>query len=367
MTSRRDFLAASAATGALSWTGLTSACPDKLQEEFLELIRPNKRTLLATHAVKVDPSIVGSERFVVSPDARRLAFSRRSDQTFQLLRADGERFSYPAPEGGKAIFNPTNPKTLLLDLRKVGRRELVLVNTNTGQSERWADFIGTRSVAFTPLGIVVAHDRPMQGGGAISLLTGKEEYRELLRVNDAHTLTVSRGAELGYFANNEAFSLDLNNNKPQSYGTVRYPLRAACWHGDGLLGASEMGAYWFRKGHKPIRLLQDRELTQAFNHGPLTVCVSPYALYIWKEPSQAAWIVRARGGNIGEVRPLWGSRDLIMVRGNAAYRVDVDAHKLTLLASGRADASLRSALVFDDAVVAWSVRPYQEKPIPGCP
>ncbi len=325
-----------------------------LQEEFLELVEPSgKRRVLAHTLVDAAPALRGRQRFAVSPDGQFLAYANLPQKSFELLGADGVKRSYAANEGGQALFNPTNPKTLLLNLRQVGRRRVVLVNTETGQHEQWGDFLRTRSVAFTPIGLIVAHDRPAQGGGAITLVRSKDVHQELLRLNAAHTLVSARGNKLGLFAHNEAYALDLDSLKLEPYGVVRFPLRTAAWVGRGLLGVTEKGVYVFRPGRKPLLSLHETDVFTAFESGEHTVVASPRRIYVLS-PKRPPRIFRAPHGDFREVRPIAGSEDLLVIRGNAAYRYRLKGDRPDKLLEGRPGVQLRDAALFAGAVVSWS-------------
>ncbi len=351
------------ATAGLLLPRLGIACGGhvgKVEEEFLDLVgKDGTRKLLATHAVDAEFAVTSAQRFAVSADGKHLVYAHLADNSFKLLRSNGKSASFSAPEGGAPMFNPTNGRSLVLNLRQVGRRRLLVVDTATFESQPWNEFVDVRSVTFTPLGLVVAHDRPNHGGGAITLLEAPHSTKELRRLNFVHTLTQSRGAQLGYFAAAEAFSMDLDSGASVSFGTVPYELSNAAWLGDGLLGITKEGAYWMREKHPYRRRLTDRKLFTVFNHGKHTIAASPDALYVLPQ-SGGTWWVHRTAGALHDVRPVPGGNELILAQGSDVYQANIGKRTTTLLGSGREGMKLRGAALFDDKLVTWCSKGWEK-------
>jgi hypothetical protein len=361
---RRAFIGALTATTAgvvMPRTGF--ACGSgfsALEEEFIDLTDSSgKRKLLASHAVDASQLPASSERMAVSHDGKLLAYAHLKDRTLRLRDAAGNVSAYPAPEGATPVFNPTNSNTLVISTRLIGRRQLRIVNTATRKSQIWDEFLHVRSVTFTPVGIVVAHDRPNQGGGAISWIKEPGHSEELLRLNGVHTLTQSRGSNLGYFAGAEAFAMDLDGMKSKSLGTVPYELEGAAWLGEGLLGTTEEGAYWMRNGHEYVRRINDRKLHTVFNHGTYTVAASPSAMYVLHQDGTMPWVHRNPSGRLVDVHAA-DHNHVVFSAGNEVYLADIAKRTTRRVGEGRAGLTLRGARVFGGGVVTWSTRRWEK-------
>ncbi len=361
---RRSFINTLAVSAAgLALPELSWACGGHVgnaEEEFLDLVDAfGKRRLLATHAVDARYPVSSWQRFATSANGEHLAYGHLKDKTFILRDHEGKTKTFQTPEGAEPIFNPTNPRTLLLLVRKVGRKQLLVVDTQTYKSDVWNEFVDVRSVTFTPVGLIVAHDRPNQGGGALSLVKERGTSEELRRLNFVHTLTQSRGAELGYFAAAEAYSMDLSNMQSTSFGTVPYELRAASWLGDGLLGITEEGAYLMQKNQPYRRQLADRELFTVFTHGKYTVTASPDALYVFRQDGSLFWR-HPSDGKLHDVRAVPGGNELVLSQGGSVYLASIGARSTEHVASGRPGMKLRGAVKFGDQFVTWSSKAWHK-------
>ncbi len=361
---RRGFMSTLAASAfGLTLPRLSLACGGHVgnaEEEFLDSVDTSgKRRLLATHAVDARFPTTSRQRFAISANGEHLAYADLKAKSFIVLDNRGGSHAFAAPEGAEPIFNPTNPRTLLLLVRKVGRKQLLVIDLQTYESRVWNEFLDVRSVTFTPIGLVVAHNRPNHGGGAISLVKEPGTSEELRRLNFVHTLTQSRGAELGYFAAAEAYSMDLDGMKSTSFGTVPYELRAAAWLGEGLLGITDEGAYLMQKGQKYQRRLDDRSLYAVFNHGKYTVAASPNGLYVFRQDGRLFWHHPA-DGKLHDVRPLPGGNELVLCHGADVFVASIGARSTQQVAVGRRGTKLRGATKFGSRIVTWGSKSWHK-------
>ena len=320
-----------------------------MDEEFIDLHpAEGEPRLLATQWVDpIDRPL--DRRLAISPDGRYLVVASRGDAAFHVYDGGKESFRIPASEGGRVMFGQSS-RHFLLALDRVGYTRLVLVDAATGEHEDWAELLQARSIHFGTGGILVAHDLPSSGGGAVTHVTGPGQQVVLAR-GAAPTALAVRGDKLAYFDEAEVHTVDLSSGKLAVLGASPEGITRAAFSPAGLHAAGPKGLYRMVGDGWWTRLVSDPSIHTLFAVNGGVAWASTRRAYVSGERPRL--LLQAARDNLAQLTED-PRGDFLVVRGHSVHRLERSGRLGPTIAKGRDGMRLRGAVAFAGGVVTWS-------------
>ena len=286
------------------------APPRRVRDEALILRKPGKpdEALVRSREWSYRDAFPSQRRFLVSPDARSLAYTSPDKQTLEVVRRDGGRVSMGGAGNQELRFSPDGRTLAAAHFHERAVR-IERINLARLTAERWADLPSVVWIEFCARGLVVLHHGEGSGARAFTLLPWSGEPRQSWRPTGSSrgSWSAKSGTRLVFFRGNDVMSIDVAaGGEPQKLGRTRVLVTNAEMSPDGrvFVVATEEEAY-VCEGEGPLVPLDGADVhTVWFARDGLS--------FVWANSQQVTWQSGAETRKLeaAEGKPIWAARYL---------------------------------------------------------
>jgi hypothetical protein len=339
------------------------APPRRVRGEVLSLRKPGRSDieLMRSRETSYGEAFPSQRRFLVSPDARMLAYTSPGKQLLTLMRRDGASLVITGVENQEIRFSP-DAKTFAAVRWVENKRRVERVDLTKLTIEPWADLSSVFWMEFSGDGLVVLHAEEGSSDRCFTLLPWSGEPRLLGRTNAwvSRFVAAKATSRVAYFSGYDIVSIDGLGGAPETIAVTNTFVTNAEMSPDGRTIVLTGGQGTFRvEGDGPLeRLDANPSHTIWFaRDGQSFVWANPSGV-VWQKGSERRVLASEPNATINAARYLPASPGLIVSRGRDLLRWNPERSEVEVLASAEPSREMLGADVFGGGLVLWIGTPW---------